>query len=510
MQVSQSINVRLNVIFVCLTTLLLVAFGIFGYVGSKSAMEQQLADQSRRVTERLNVGLPGPIWNFDKAQIDVLLDAEMGDPAIAAIMVMNAKGEFVAGRSRDAAGKAQVAGSGSPHAGEKSNVSLKYDDGGEKRPAGTVDVYVSRAQIDSALRDELVKIALQVVVQNIILIAVLSWSLKSVVLKPLNQIRSALEEIASGDADLTRRLQVIRPDEIGEVARLFNLFVEHLQDVVRQVVQHAGQLSTSASDMSNGAGEVAKRVSHQSEIISSMAASIEEFTVSISHLSEQSADVKTASTRSGTLSREGSAAVNSLLQDMRGISQSVNESASTIEDLGRESEKVSAIVNVIKDIADQTNLLALNAAIEAARAGETGRGFAVVADEVRKLAERTAKSTGEISETIDVVQRGIREAVSSMQSGVAKVNAGVGEAERTGTTINAVDNCATQLVESMEGIASAINEQTAASTEFAHRVESIALISDETSAAMQDAARSANRVNSLAGELEKVVGGFRV
>ena len=94
-------------------------------------------------------------------------------------------------------------------------------------------------------------------------------------------------------------------------------------------------------------------------------------------------------------------------------------------------------------------------------------------------------------------------------SGVFR-NAGVGEAERTGTTINAVDNCATQLVESMEGIASAINEQTAASTEFAHRVESIALISDETSAAMQDAARSANRVNSLAGELEKVVGGFRV
>ena len=120
---------------------------------------------------------------------------------------------------------------------------------------------------------------------------------------------------------------------------------------------------------------------------------------------------------------------------MRRISDSVNRSSSAIEALGKESEKINSVVNVIKDIADQTNLLALNAAIEAARAGEAGRGFAVVADEVRKLAERTTKSTGEISNIIGVVQESIRQSVEQMHSGVEAVGSGLVRADEAGSVI---------------------------------------------------------------------------
>ncbi len=510
MQASNRISFRLTVIFVAVTTLLLAAFGIYSYLSTKKSMEEQLTNQLQRVSSRLLIGLPAPIWNFDTKQLDILLDAEMSDPAVSAIIVKNAKNEFSAGRLRADDNQVTRAKADSKPVGEQSSEELTFDDGGQSKVVGKLEIFMSRAQIDQALRAQMLQIVLQVVVLNLALVIALSIGLNSVVIGPLNGIRAALEEIASGDADLTHRLKVIHQDEIGEVARLFNLFVEHLQDVVKQVVDNANELSHASDSMSSGASDVARRVADQSGIVSSMAASIKEMTDAISRLSDQSSDVKIISSRSGDLSKEGSAAVSSLLLGMRGISESVNQSAATIDNLGRESEKISTIVNVIKDIADQTNLLALNAAIEAARAGETGRGFAVVADEVRKLAERTAKSTEEISETIDIVQRGVRDAVGSMQGGVVRVNAGVTEAEQTGATIASVDACATQLVNSMTDISRAISEQTAASANVTQRVEAISSIADETSLAMQNAAHSAGQVNALAAKLKRVVAGFRI
>lgn len=508
---SHRISFRLNVIFVSVTTVLLVLIGIFSYVGSKNELEQDLIEQTTRTVGRLQIGLPGPVWNFDTKQMDVLLDAEMGDPAVSAIVVLNANKSFSAGRVRDSSGKVVPATADSKlPADKKLSEEFKFDDSGVLKTVGTVEVYMSRTLIDRALNKEVMQILVQVLILNIALCAALSLSLKSVVLDPLNRVSDALSEIASGEADLTKRLMVVRKDEIGEVARLFNAFVERLQSVVAQVVRNADELSRASEGMAKSAAEIATRSAGQSDIVSSMAASMEEMTVGISSVSSQSADVKEVSTRSGQLSKEGSVAVLSLVQGMRGISESVNESAETIEALGHESEKISMVVNVIKDIADQTNLLALNAAIEAARAGETGRGFAVVADEVRKLAERTAKSTEEIGATIGVVQSGIRSAVSSMHHGVERVGAGVEEAEKAGSTIATVEECALRLVDSTGDIARAIAEQSSASTDIAQRVEEIARISDETNAAMQNAAQSASQVNDLASQLKRVVSGFRV
>jgi methyl-accepting chemotaxis protein len=210
------------------------------------------------------------------------------------------------------------------------------------------------------------------------------------------------------------------------------------------------------------------------------------------------------------LARGGNTAVIDLLTEIRRISDSVNRSSETIEDLGKESAKINSVVSVIKDIADQTNLLALNAAIEAARAGETGRGFAVVADEVRKLAERTTKSTAEISSIIAVVQNGVRQSVESMHHGVSAVTTGLERADEAGTTIEKLEESSAKVVASVNDITLAISEQTSASTEIARRVESIAQLADESSVAMNSTAESARTVKQLVGVMQGVVSGFRV
>ncbi len=285
---------------------------------------------------------------------------------------------------------------------------------------------------------------------------------------------------------------------------------EKLGEMVSDVKSSAEQLSKTAAEVATASTQVAQGSGHQSQAASSMAASVEEMTVSIDHVAENAGEASTASNYSGELSETGSQVILNAVAEMGQIEGSVLDSAKIIGGLAQQAEGITAIVNTIKDIAEQTNLLALNAAIEAARAGEQGRGFAVVADEVRKLAERTAKSTHEISGMIENIQNASREAVASMQSGGAKVSTGVTLANQAGESIQQIKTEVNRVVQLVSNISNSLKEQSTASRDIAVNVEKIAQMSEENNVAVQHTSQAANHLEELAASLQITVSRFRV
>jgi methyl-accepting chemotaxis protein len=195
---------------------------------------------------------------------------------------------------------------------------------------------------------------------------------------------------------------------------------------------------------------------------------------------------------------------------MNNIANTVQNASTAIQELGRESQEISAIAATIKEIADQTNLLALNAAIEAARAGEQGRGFAVVADEVRKLAERTSKSTHEIAQMIARIQLGTQNAVNNMNIGVEQVASGVHLGAEANEAIKRIHDNALKVSDAVSSISAAVREQSVATTSVAQGLEQISRMTERNNADAQDTARSAGALQAIAGRLQGTVEAFRV
>jgi methyl-accepting chemotaxis protein len=310
--------------------------------------------------------------------------------------------------------------------------------------------------------------------------------------------------------DLTQRLPMEGNDEITAIARAVNSFIERTHETLHQVREGAGRVSAAASLLFGASERIAKRTIGQSQAASSVAATVEQVTVSVNHVAEHTREAHAISVESGALSVQGGEVVLLASDEMARISQSVRESSNIVMDLEKRSADISAIVEVIKNVADQTNLLALNAAIEAARAGEQGRGFAVVADEVRNLAERTAQSTQEIAGVITEIQEATRVAVLSMETGVQRVDKGVALATQVGESITRVKNSTERVVSVVDGISAALQEQSAASDDIAQKVERIAYTSGENSEAVQHTVATARELDELSGSLEQAVNRFRL
>jgi methyl-accepting chemotaxis protein len=325
---------------------------------------------------------------------------------------------------------------------------------------------------------------------------------------PIGHSVEIAEAIAGGD--LTRPVPQGGTDEAGRLLAAFARMQDGLRTMVGNSQKSALELARAAEELTAAARQSANASEAQSESAAGMAASVEEMSVSIDQVRDHARDARSVAASAGEESRAGGQVVHSSAEEMRHVATAVNEAAGTIRELENYSNEISAIINVIREVADQTNLLALNAAIEAARAGEQGRGFAVVADEVRKLAERTSESTHTIAGVIDKVQAGARRAAQEMEGGVSRVNEGVNLAHQAGDSITGIQAGAERVAHAVDDIGSALDEQAIAAQEIARGVERIASMSEENSASVRQTSAAAERLHELAGDLERSVARFRV
>jgi methyl-accepting chemotaxis protein len=318
----------------------------------------------------------------------------------------------------------------------------------------------------------------------------------------LNDAVVSAREIAKGD--LTVSMPPTSKDEVGRLIGAMTEMQGALRNALRETTDSASALLDTSRQLNEAVQQMDRSASIQSTAASAIAANVEELTVSINIVADNTGEASRVAHDSDAQANDGHRAIEQLVTQINGVAGVVRTAAEQIGQLKDESEKISNIVAVIKDIADQTNLLALNAAIEAARAGEAGRGFAVVADEVRKLSERTALSTGEISQMVNAIQQ----STGLFGEDDAAIDHLV--AEQAGEAIARMREMAQRVAELVGDVDGALREQSAASTEVAKKIEDIASQAEEASAIAHETSRASDSMSSTAHGMQALVSRFRV
>ncbi|RIX41546.1 MAG: methyl-accepting chemotaxis protein [Rhodocyclales bacterium GT-UBC] len=370
---------------------------------------------------------------------------------------------------------------------------------------------VAKSEYDAALTsyESARTLSILAIVLGVGLGSLFSWWLIASVTGPLDQIRDTVSYVQNS-GDFTRTLVISRDDEVGKTAHAFNALLVSLRETLGQLLQAIQQVSASSAAMSDNAQQSALASNATSESASAMAASVEEMSVSVSEVASGAQQALERARQAGEFSLHGGEVIQKAVEEIRLIAGSVGQVSTTITELGTRSERISGVVQVIKEVAEQTNLLALNAAIEAARAGEQGRGFAVVADEVRKLAERTTAATGEISQMVAEIQNSARSAVNEMSQTVAQVEAGVALAGQAGQSINDIRASTADVVHVVGDITNVIVEQGGASQSIATQVERVAQAAEENSATANESSESAAQMHALAERMNQLANRFKI
>ncbi len=347
-----------------------------------------------------------------------------------------------------------------------------------------------------------------VMVTTLFLIAIVLSATSKNIIRPVKQLLEAFRKQAEGD--LTMEVHVKSDDEIAELTDTFNKTNYRLNVMLHKVATHSDDVAASASQLSGSSQNIAVNAQEQSVKTSQAASSIEELNSSFLSVAQNTANAADSAKKASDLAVKGGEVVTETINGMNQISMSVNESAATVETLGKNSEHIGEIIKVINDIAGQTNLLALNAAIEAARAGEQGRGFAVVADEVRKLAERTTSATNEIGDMIKGIQEDTIKAVDSMRNGTREVEDGVNSANQAGEALQEIVSSVRSVTDMIQQIATAAEEQSSTGEEVAANLEAVAGITKQTADAVNISADATQNLDVLARELQRIVSDFKL
>ncbi|PTT25849.1 chemotaxis protein [Pseudomonas sp. HMWF021] len=338
----------------------------------------------------------------------------------------------------------------------------------------------------------------------------LIWLTASGVTRPINNVAEMLKNIASGEGDLTQRLNYSKKDELGELVNWFNRFLDKLQPTIAQIKQSITEARGTADQSSEIARQTSEGMQVQFREIDQVATASNEMSATAHDVANSASNAANAAKGADQSAKDGMSIIERSTRDINQLADEVSKAVTEVEALAVNSEQIGSVLEVIRSIAEQTNLLALNAAIEAARAGESGRGFAVVADEVRNLAKRTQDSVEEIRVVIERIQTGTRGVVATMHSSQTQAHNNAGQIRQAVDALGKISDAVTVISDMNLQIASAAEQQSAVAEEVNRNVSAIRTVTETLTEQATESAAISSQLNALASQQMKLMDQFRV
>ncbi len=354
------------------------------------------------------------------------------------------------------------------------------------------------------------KIMIALIITLLFIVATIYFVYKTVIAKKLASLNSSINELATGSSDLTKRLDEKGRDEISNLARGFNKFLENHRLFIQEIVGAAQQLSESSAQMSGITVQARQDSAEQKSQLGIVATAVNEMATTIQEVASNTVTAEQSARKAKDETTSGLQVVNENIRITNALSSEIKNAADVIQAVKTDSEDIGSVLDVIRGVSEQTNLLALNAAIEAARAGEHGRGFAVVADEVRTLASKTQESTVEIQEMIEKLQHGADSAVTVMAKGIETVEASVRQATQTGDSLKSISDTVNHISDINTQIASAVEEQSVVAEDINKNIVLVDDLAQRSEDASNNIASANEQLNQLAENLSNQVSQFKI
>src|SRR5690625_537062 len=455
--IKKSLLTRLMLTLSAIMVLISIAMMVVNYRLVASELQAEFEHDSQVMIDLASSSLQEAVFAYDFQQIQAIVDSLINTSLITAIDIVDHRG--------------QALGSGQSGQGQVHLTALPL--GSDGNQIGQFDLSLSTADMERLLANQ--------VRQNIIVVSILlAVSLltvfmltKKLMLGPVAEVTRSLASIADGGGDLSRRLPTERGDEVAALAHNFNRVMEHIAQIIRDVIDVTDQVDKNVHAMTKATDSTAQASAQQTQQIEQIATALQELSASAEEVARNASDTAEHTRQTSELADESDRAVTSSSVAVQQLTEQIEATASRIQVLQDSSGSIGSVMEVINTIAEQTNLLALNAAIEAARAGEQGRGFAVVADEVRALAQKTQNSTEEIGQIVTQLQRAADEAHESMRNSVNSVQETSTSSAKVAESLGAMREKIDRINDMNHHIASASQQQNAVAAEVSKIITTI-------------------------------------